>query len=154
MDHNQISLAPTVIGAVDSNILQIVAGPNSVPNAPGVGGTTVGTGTQPTSTVKAGTNCKSDNCLRAFAKRPEATAFCASYTAGGSQSLQTYAANGCVSSASRVSSACSCMGTATGVSSATAMTMSTTNTSTKPVTTTKPSTCNKVGFPGVVRIED
>ncbi|KAH8778089.1 hypothetical protein BGZ57DRAFT_890763 [Hyaloscypha finlandica] len=60
----------------------------------GVGGTTVITSPQPTSTTKAATECKSDNCLRALAKRPEATTFCATYTAGGTQALLAYAANG------------------------------------------------------------
>jgi hypothetical protein len=71
-----------------------MAGSNGILDEPGVDGTTAKTSSQPTSTTKAATECKSDNCLCALAKRPEATAFCATYTAGGSQALLAYAAKG------------------------------------------------------------
>jgi hypothetical protein len=71
-----------------------MAGSNSIPDEPGVGGTTVITSSQLTPTMKAALECKSDNCLRALAKRPEAAALCATYTAGGPQTLLAYATNG------------------------------------------------------------
>lgn len=109
MDNNQISLAETVFNSQASNVLQIVAGPNGIPNAPGVGGTTVGTSTsissssstastlttlsstsstsrtstKSTTTAVAPLNCNSNGCLRSMRSHPEAIDFCATYTAGG-----------------------------------------------------------------------
>jgi hypothetical protein len=50
IDNSQISLAPTVFNATDSNILQIMAGPSGVPKQPGVGGTTTSSISKTTST--------------------------------------------------------------------------------------------------------
>ncbi|KAG4410822.1 hypothetical protein IFR04_016041 [Cadophora malorum] len=87
MDNNQISLAPTVFNAPDSKILQIMAGPNGFPKGPGVGASTSSSSTAPTSTAQT-LRCNADNCLRSFRQRPEAIAFCSTYTAGGPQGVE------------------------------------------------------------------
>lgn len=85
-----------------------------------------------TGLVAAGAGCNADNCLRAMransvaGRLESAREFCASYTGtAAGVPIPSYAADSCKGDAARISSACSCIGSATKTSSSTSSTLTT-----------------------------